>query len=245
MKLSFVIPAYNEEESLGPCLEAIISDCKYFQNQVEIIVVNNASTDRTAEVARRYGNVKVVTEMRKGLLFARQAGFEASTGDLIANIDADTIMPSGWVRKVFDQFAMNKKMVALSGPYIYYDLSLWINAWVWIFYVVGYVNHLIAQYVFRVGAMMQGGNFILRRSALETVGGYNLALSFYGEDTDMAIRMQRIGRVKFSFFLPMRTSGRRLKDEGVIKMGLKYGANYIWPILFGRAYSSDYKDIRK
>lgn len=245
MKLSIVIPAYNEEAVLGPCLEAIIKDVQEFKREVEVIVVNNASTDKTVEVASGYPGVKVVNETRKGLLFARQAGFENSTGDLIANIDADTIMPSGWIKKVLAEFTAHSKMVALSGPYVYFDLSLWVNVWVWIFYFVGYLNHLIVQYVFHRGAMMQGGNFILRREALEKVGGYNLNLAFYGEDTDMAIRMQRIGRVKFSFLLSMPTSGRRLKDEGVVKMGLKYAANYIWPILFGRAYSEAYKDIRK
>lgn len=245
MKLSIVIPAYNEEKVIGPCLEAVIADARQHAGLVEIVVVNNASTDRTAEIVSAFKDVKLVTEMRKGLLFARQAGFENSSGELIANIDADTLMPAGWIGKVLEEFEVHPNMTALSGPYIYFDLSLWTNFWVWAFYGLGYLNHLFAQYVLRKGAMMQGGNFILRRTALEKVGGYNLNLSFYGEDTDMAIRMQRVGRVKFSFLLPMRTSGRRLKDEGVLKMGVKYAVNYIWPILFGRAFTQEYKDIRK
>jgi glycosyltransferase involved in cell wall biosynthesis len=245
MKLSIVIPAYNEEKVIGPCLEAVIADASQHAGLVEIVVVNNASTDRTAEIVGGYQEVKLVTESRKGLLFARQAGFESSTGELIANIDADTLMPSGWIGKVLREFEAHPQMSALSGPYIYYDVSIPVNAGVWFFYLLGYLSHLVAQHIFHRGAMMQGGNFILRRSALEKVGGYNLELSFYGEDTDMAVRMQRVGLVKFSFFLVMPTSGRRLKDEGVLRMGMKYAANYIWPILFGRAFTQEYKDIRK
>lgn len=245
MKLSIVIPAYNEEKVLVGCLQAVAQATRGIENEVEVIVINNASTDKTAEIAQTFTFVKVVNEPRKGLLFARQAGFENSVGELIANIDADTVMPKDWVMKALVEFENHPNMTALSGPYIYYDLSGWVNSWVRVFYYFGFINHLVMQHIFHRGAMMQGGNFVLRRWALEQVGGYNLDLSFYGEDTDMAIRMARLGFVKFSFFLTMPTSGRRLKDEGVVKMGIKYAANYIWPILFGKAFSREYRDIRK
>ena len=94
MRLSFVVPAYNEEAYLPACLESILTQIDPATSGLapgtcEIIVVNNASTDRTREVALRYPGVTVVDEPRKGLTFARQAGFAASTGDLIANVDSD------------------------------------------------------------------------------------------------------------------------------------------------------------
>lgn len=245
MKLSIIIPAYNEEKVLGGCLQAVTKACRGIEKEVEIVVINNASTDKTAEVVKSFDNVKMFNESRKGLLFARQAGFENSIGELIANIDADTIMPKDWVRRVLVEFANQPNMTALSGPYNYYDLSRWVNFWVRIFYYLGFVNHLVVQFILHRGAMMQGGNFVLRRQALEKVGGYNLKLSFYGEDTDMAIRMSKVGRVRFDFSLVMPTSGRRLKDEGIIRMGLKYAANYVWPIMFGKAFSNEYRDVRK
>ena len=89
MRLSFVVPAYNEEAYLPACLESILAQTRELGDGVEIIVVNNASTDRTREVALGYAGVRVVDEPRKGLTFARQAGFAASTGELIANVDSD------------------------------------------------------------------------------------------------------------------------------------------------------------
>ena len=72
---------------------------------VEIIVVNNASSDRTREVALGYPGVRVVDEPQKGLTFARQAGFAASTGELIANVDSDSRLTPGWVQTVLKEFA--------------------------------------------------------------------------------------------------------------------------------------------
>jgi hypothetical protein len=75
MRLSFVVPAYNEEAYLPACLESVLAQTRELGDAVEIIVVNNASSDRTREVALGYSGVRVVDEPRKGLTFARQAGF--------------------------------------------------------------------------------------------------------------------------------------------------------------------------
>src|SRR5579871_1271742 len=113
MRLSFVVPAYNEEAYLPDCLEAILSQTSDLPEPAEIIVVNNASTDRTREVALGYPGVRVVDEMRKGLTFARQAGFAASKGELIANVDSDSRLTPGWVEKVLKGFVADPKMVSL------------------------------------------------------------------------------------------------------------------------------------
>src|ERR1700692_1544059 len=123
MWLSFVVPAYNEEAYLPACLDSILAQTRELGDAVEIIVVNNASTDRTREVALGFTGVRVVDETRKGLTFARQAGFAASTGELIANVDSDSRLTPGWVERVLAEFAAEPKLVALSGPFIYYDLT--------------------------------------------------------------------------------------------------------------------------
>jgi glycosyltransferase involved in cell wall biosynthesis len=123
MRLSFVIPAYNEEVSLGACIESILAQTAGIESQTEIIVVNNASTDRTREVALAYPTVKLVDEPRKGLPQARQGGFNASSGSLIANVDADSRLTPGWVGKVLAAFEASPRMVALSGPVIFYGLT--------------------------------------------------------------------------------------------------------------------------
>jgi glycosyltransferase involved in cell wall biosynthesis len=211
----------------------------------EIIVVNNASTDRTREVALSFPGVTVVDEPRKGLTFARQAGFVASTGDLIANVDSDSRLTEGWVAEVLRSFAEDQKLIAVSGPLVYYDLTLPQRAQVRVFYGIAWTTYALNRWVFRVGSMIQGGNFVIARSALEAIGGFDTTISFYGEDTDIARRLHKIGPTRFTFALKMSSSARRLKQEGMLHMAWKYGLNYLWMTFFKKPYTEEYIDIRE
>ena len=93
-EVSVVIPAYNEEHNI---LNAVLSISRNTTlRSVEIIVVNNNSVDRTAEVALSAG-VTCIDETKKGVTAARTAGLMAAKGRYIMNADADTIYPPGWV----------------------------------------------------------------------------------------------------------------------------------------------------
>jgi glycosyltransferase involved in cell wall biosynthesis len=244
MKISFVIPAYNEEAFLGKCLDSITREARGKEDIIEIIVVNNASTDGTREVAAKFPTVKIVDEKKKGIVFARHAGFEASSGELIANVDADTMLTPGWIDTTLAEFKKNDKLVALSGPFIYYDLPLISRFCVRIFYYITYATYILNRFIFRVGSVVQGGNFIVRRSALKTIGGYDTSISFYGEDTDIARRMSKTGDVKFTFKLPIFSSGRRLAKEGMVTMGLRYALNYFWMTFRGKPLNNTYLDLK-
>ncbi len=245
MRISFVIPAYNEEQRLPKCLATIERELARTPCDAEVIVVNNASTDRTDEIARSYSWVRVVGEPRKGIVRARHAGLLAATGELIANIDADTMLPEGWLGTVLTEFAKDDHLAALSGPFIYYDLSLFHRVLTRIFYMFGYLSHIVSHHVFRTGAMLQGGNFIVRRTYLERAGGFDTSIEFYGEDTDVARRISKVGKVKWTFKLPMYASGRRLKYEGIVVTGLRYAGNYFYVLVFGKPLTAAYTDIRK
>lgn len=244
MRLSIVIPAHNEEASLSDCLKIVQEQVSSFSN-IEIILVNNASIDRTGEIARSFPGVKVVDEPNKGLVRARQAGFIASTGDLIANVDADSRIPTGWIEKIFSEFEANPNLVALSGPYIFYDLPGWLNRLSKTYYTLGLWFSSLNLNPARRGALLQGGNFILRRTALEKIGGYRFdKFDFYGEETDVAMRICEVGQIKFTLTLPMITSGRRFKQEGYLRLAVKYAMNYFWTSLFGRPFTKGSIDVR-
>lgn len=244
MKISFVIPAYNEEARLGLCLESVQKEILRERADAEIIVVNNASTDRTTEIARGFRSVRVVDEPQKGLVRARQAGFRASSGELVANIDADTIVPQGWLHTVLHEFERGKNLVALSGPFIYHDMPFPSRVLVRAFYAAGFLLYLLNRFIFRTGSMLQGGNFVVQREALQKIGGFDTSIEFYGEDTDVARRLSKIGNVKWTFKLPIYTSGRRLADEGIMRIGFRYALNYFWTTIFRKPYTLAYKDIR-
>ena len=245
MRLSFVVPAYNEEAYLPACLESILAQTAGIEAATEIIVVNNASTDSTREVALRYPGVIVVDEMRKGLTFARQAGFAASSGELIAHVDADSRLTPGWVESVLRTFTKEPALAALSGPVVYYDLTPRQRVLVRVFYFVAFMSYAMNRYVLRVGSMVQGGNFITSRPALEAIGGFNLGISFYGEDTDIARRLNAVGEVRFTFGLKMFSSARRLKKEGMLTMAGRYSINYFWTTFFKRPFTNEHIDIRE
>jgi glycosyltransferase involved in cell wall biosynthesis len=243
--ISFVVPAYNEEKVLARTLTAIIEEIERAGCAAEVIVVNNASTDATGEVAASFPGVIVVDEPEKGLVQARRAGFLRATGELIANVDADTIVTDGWLSRVLHEFRRNPGLVGLSGPYIYYDVSKKTRAAVRAFYVMGYGFYVLNRFVLRAGSMLQGGNFVVRRTALEQIGGYNPNFSFYGEDTDLACRLHAVGAVKFTFRLPALSSGRRLLEEGLLRIGVRYSMNFVWATFMHRPFTDDWIDIRQ
>jgi len=244
MKISFVIPAYNEAANIGTCLDSIFRELRGTTHESEVIVVDNASTDETAALAGRYPGVIVVPEARKGITFARQAGLARSSGDLIANVDADTLLTPGWIQTVFREFSDDPRLVCLSGPFIYYDAPRYVRFWTRLFYRAGFLTYLVNRFVLRAGSMVQGGNYTCSRRALEAVGGFDTTIEFYGEDTDIARRLSRVGRVKFTFDLPIYASGRRLAAEGLVATGARYALNYFWVIVFARPFTRVSTDIR-
>ena len=255
MRISFVVPAYNEEAYLPACLDSILAQSRTLPTgTVEIIVVNNASTDRTRDVVLTYlhSGVILIDEPRKGLTFARQAGFAASTGTLIANVDADSRLTPHWLSNVLATFAEAEAnstktlpLAALSGPVLYYDLTPRQRLLVHIFYVTAWITYAINRYLLRVGSMVQGGNFITSRAALQSIGGFNTAISFYGEDTDIARRLSAVGEVRFTFALKMFSSARRLNSEGILTMAARYSINYLWTTFLHRPFTHTYTDIRE
>lgn len=93
MKLSVVIPAYNEENGIGLTLDSIpVKELESVGYEVEKIVVNNGSSDNTAQVARQHG-AKVVYQPKRGYGYAYHAGFMKATGTIIATGDADMTYP--------------------------------------------------------------------------------------------------------------------------------------------------------
>jgi len=244
MLISVVIPAYNEEHYLGSCLKSVLREADCLDGQAEVLVVNNASTDRTREVACRYPGVRVIDEPCKGLSSARHRGYLESRGELVVNIDADCIMPRGYLARVIRCFEADRRLALLTGPFFYHDLPQIAQVVTMIFYLFQFFPNTVGQRILRMGAVAQGGNFTARRSALVKVGGYDTSLTFYGEDTDIAIRLSRVGLVRFSFLTPIKTSGRRLRKEGVLRAGTRYTLNIIFMILRGRPLTRTQEDVR-
>jgi cellulose synthase/poly-beta-1,6-N-acetylglucosamine synthase-like glycosyltransferase len=98
--VSVVVPAYNVEETVGAWLDSLLAQT-YPQEKVELIVVDNASTDATPDVLRSYdGRIRVLRERKRGPAAARNAGLSAARGELVAFTDADCIVDADWLRHI-------------------------------------------------------------------------------------------------------------------------------------------------
>jgi glycosyltransferase involved in cell wall biosynthesis len=236
MRLSLVIPAHNEERYIEDCLRSIAQHGKALH---EVIVVDNASSDSTGKIASSFPGVRVVREDTKGLTYARQKGLKEAQGELVGYMDADTRMPEHWVEKVFEVFKKNPHVVAFSGPAHYWDATLvqkltlalsWWSTAPLMYFVVGY--------------MIYGAHFVARKDALEKIGGFDTSIAFYGEDTDIAKRLSKVGKVLFRMDFYILSSARRFAKEGFLRTNITYSMNFIWPALTGKPWSTHYRDIR-
>lgn len=112
LKLSLIIPVYNEERHIEACLDAVASQTV---KPSEVIVVDNNCTDSTLEIAKRYKFVRIIKQPKQGLIPSRDLGFETAKGDILGRIDADSVIDKNWVSLVIDSFSKNNKLMGLTG----------------------------------------------------------------------------------------------------------------------------------
>ncbi|QHD85483.1 glycosyltransferase [Gordonia sp. JH63] len=127
LTFSVVVPVFDEEDTIGDCLTRLAAQ---FDQITEIVVVDNNSTDGGRAVIDAWCSadprVRVIDEARQGLVYARNAGLDAATGDLIARIDADTRVPPDWARTIVEFFTADVRgdWAALCGRGEAYDVPL-------------------------------------------------------------------------------------------------------------------------
>lgn len=112
LRVSVIVPTYNEELRIADCLRALRNQTA---KPFEIIVVDNNSTDQTASIVAQFPEVRLIHEPRQGLSYARNAGFEAARGEILARIDADTYVDTTWVEEVQSWFRLNPDRQAVTG----------------------------------------------------------------------------------------------------------------------------------
>jgi glycosyltransferase involved in cell wall biosynthesis len=239
MKISVVIPAHNEEKFIKEVIKAVLAqDYPDF----ELIVVDNVSSDNTSLYAKEFP-IQVVREDRKGTQYARECGRKIAKGEIIAYLDADCLPEKSWLTVGASAFN-DPKVVAVTGPYNYFDASYLFNKFSLIFQKVFYFYaNIILQY-FHKGAVLIGGNMLIRSSTLQKIGGLNTSIVFYGDDTDTAKRLSSVGKISFLKNLLMPTSARRFHGEGIIKVGWLYIINFFSILFRGKPTQDKYTSVK-
>ncbi len=239
MLISVVIPAFEEECYLGRTLDSLRDAAALLRERegvpVEIIVVDNDSSDATAEVARARG-AKVVREAVHNISKVRNTGAAAASGDVLVFVDADTTVPAETLQRVFQAVSGPGRFGgALDTDYRPSKLAskIYLRAW----RVVG-----------RLAGLAQGATQFCRREAFDALGGYDEAL-YMGEDVDFYQRLKRLARrrggtVSFIDDVRVTPSTRRFNQWG-------FGRTLVWTnplfiLLFRRkasAWHGWYKEV--
>lgn len=205
MKVSVIVPAYNEDAYIGKCLESLTHQ---EVKPDEIIVINNNSTDDTVKIAKTFP-VRIVREKKQGMTPARNKGFNEAQYEIIARTDADTIVPPDWIKQIKQEFK-DKSLIALSGPARFYDLPEVVQtAKLTTDTSFSYIR-IFRQIMKHDG--LYGPNMALRKDAWNVIKrDVCMDDKEVHEDLDLAIHLAPLGKIVFDYNLVVESSFRRWK----------------------------------
>lgn len=169
----------------------------------EVIVVDNGSTDATARIAKRYPFVRLLHEQKRGIVHARNAGFNAAHGHILGRTDADVTLPPDWVARVQEFYANPAHArVGLSGNGRPNNLRF-----------PRLMGWLQGQIAFRINRLLLGhyiffgSNMVLPAAVWQTVRADTCGRTDVHEDLDLAIHTHRAGYA-ISYQATLQVAGR-------------------------------------
>jgi len=219
MKVSLIIPVFNEEKYITLCLESLE---KQIEKPNEIIIVDNNCTDNTINIVKKYKKIlpiKIVKEKKKGVVFAKNKGFSKAKGDILARCDADSILPKNWIKKIKEDFSKNK-IDGLTGPIIFYDFFLKTSFFSKIY--------LILMKILQKGETLLGPNMAISKKIWEKI---KKEVCFdeknIHEDIDLSLHiLKNNGKIIYDFNLIVYASSRR-----IVKTPWIFFLNYPWRLI--------------
>ncbi len=183
--VSVVVCTFNGSRTLESCLESLT---KLDYPRFELLVIDDGSTDGSPEIARSFPAVRLVTMPHGGLSAARNRGAREATGDLIAYTDDDCLVDPDWLAYVAAAFS-DPEVVAAGGPNIPPKPRNLAEA------CVGAAPGGPAAVLLddTTAEHVPGCNLVVRKSALEAIGGFREAYVAAGDDVDFCWRLQEAG----------------------------------------------------
>ena len=184
MSISVIIPAYNEERYLGETLNCLQRATGLLRERgsvaIEIVVVDNGSTDATASIARSAG-ARLCEEAEHNIARVRNTGAYAASGQVLVFIDADVTVPESLLRRIDEVMADETCLggaVDTSYRPARHAVKLYLRMW---------------RLLGKLTGMAQGATQFCRRDVLVSLAGYDETL-FMGEDVDFYWRMKRLAK---------------------------------------------------
>lgn len=185
---SVIIPAKNEAANIGRCLDSI-ANVDWQQDQYEVIIVDNGSSDATVAIAREKG-AQVFIQPELTISGLRNFGAAQSSGEVLAFLDADCAVDSKWLSSASTYLNDADGVSAFGSPVVVPDGGTWVqNAW---FHVRGKPNLVVDV------NWLESANLFVKRKAFVAVSGFNESLVTC-EDYDLTQRLKEIGRLVSDF----------------------------------------------
>ncbi len=221
IQISVIIPAYNEADFLPRCLKSL--NAQIDAPNFEVIVVDNASTDETATVAKEYG-ARVIYEPTQGVVHAREDGLRAAKGNIIVSTDADSFFRPTWLAYIGTFFDTHEGASGLAGHYYFYKAALWAK----IFPPLGAVAVWMLTLATHRPIYVSGANLSFRKKAFS---GYDTRFYQGADERGVLLQLVDKGRVYVTLQNPVYTSSRRVNQgfwhSMVMTIGYYYGYN-VW-----------------
>lgn len=216
-RFSIVVPALDEADTIAACLASLLA--QVVEGGVEIIVVDNNSSDATAAVARSFG-VTVVEAPDPGVCHARQAGTERARGEIVVSADADTTYEPGWLAGIDTYLREHPTHVGVGGPCAFDDGPAWSGVYTaLLFGAVDRIHRTTGRTVY-----VSATNLAFRRSAFP---GYDVGLTQGGDELDLLRRLRHHGPVGFQLSHPSHSSARRMTRGFVYSVLVTFGYYYL------------------
>lgn len=229
--ISVIIPAYNEEKYIGACLQSVVNQ-DFPKEKYEIIVVNNNSTDKTKEIVQKnFPKVKIIDELKKGVVFARITGINQAKGEIIVFTDADAIAPKNWLSNYYKEFSDPK--VVGAGGYIHFQPSTLFTI---------FKEHT-SNFSLSLFKLFTGNNMAFRKEAYERVGGFSPLVN-QAEDAYIATKLKEVGKLKIIKKNKVVASSRRSVYFYDVPHEIRYWMSFLSFKFLKKPVFYDFKAVR-
>ena len=234
LALSLIIPAYNEEQHLTMCLDAVAAQTRM---PAEVIVVDNNSTDGTVKLAKKYPFVRVIHEKRQGVVFAGSTGYNAAKYELIGRIDADTVMPPKWIESIATFYSEpSNRDVIFTGSGTYYNTPFPRISAIAFDILAFRVNRVALGHHFSYGS-----NMVLPKKIWRDIKDDICLRTDIHDDVDISVHAHRAGyKIRYVPKIQVKTKLRRVFQDqsklwGVLMLWpktMRVHNNWTWPLGF-------------
>jgi glycosyltransferase involved in cell wall biosynthesis len=241
IKVSFIIPALNEEKRIAALIDDINVLLPSFN--YEIIVSDGHSTDKTAEIAEKKGAkvIKDNIDSPKTIANGRNSGASIASGDIFIFCDADTVIkdPNNFLTEVLSVFR-NHEIVG-GAP----SLSIIPEETILKDKIFHYLFNHIVKFSFGTRVPICGGQCqIVRESSFREVNGYNATI-VHGEDSDFFRRLRKIGKLHFFSDLVVYESPRRYRHFGYIILLMQGVYSLVYQQIFKKNVFKEWRRVEK